>query len=108
MLSANNGPGRRTYFRFQRTPSFESSIRMPFSASSLRICVGAREVAMLLGLGALGNQRVDIFVGEALRASSCGGTSLARLPSASAQSRRVACDSASRSSRTSKTCVEVA
>ncbi len=45
---------------------------MPFSASSLRIWSARRKVAMLLGLGALGNQSIDGLVGERLAGKQFG------------------------------------
>ena len=56
----------KNYFRFQRTPSFESSMTMPFSASSLRIWSARAKLRWLFGLGALGHQGVDGFVGKRL------------------------------------------
>ena len=84
------------------TPSLLSSIRMPLASEVVADGVGAGEVAGLFGLGALGDQGVDVGVGEREVVDELGG-GFVEAAFASAQSRAARVMAASWSSRTAKT-----
>lgn len=74
------------YFRFQRTPSFESSSRMPFADKSLRIASARAKLRLFF---ACVRSAMSLSMSASLSSSEAWrvADSLVSLPSCSAQAR---------------------
>src|SRR6202046_844748 len=100
-IPSQRGAGIR-YLRFQRTPSLESSIRMPLDASRLRISSARAKLRVRLAW-VRSSTRDWTCSSENARLASTSGDAWSRRPSRSAHSRVKRVHSASWSSRTANT-----